>query len=322
MEVRLEDRKSGVLTPSDLPCLSKQPTVNLTRGCAIGCVYCYAQGYSGYPGDDMVVLYRNVAEKIRAELPRKRKRPSRVFFSPSTDAFQPIPELHELAYEVFEYLLGNKINISFSTKGVIPDPFFDLFERHSELVQAQMGITTMDEYVASMVEPNAALPMVRLAQVRRLKATGVTTEVRVDPILPGLTDDEKSLEVLFKALASVEVKHAALNILYLRPAIRGAIKRKITDPDILQRLLRHYESQVRVSTSGGKWTQDALPESERKVIFDRAIKIAKQYEIGARICGCMNNDMLSGNCNLGGRWTGNSKLAKEVQSEFKEELFD
>lgn len=39
-------RKTRVLTPSSLACLAHMPTVNLTAGCAHGCLYCYTRGYS------------------------------------------------------------------------------------------------------------------------------------------------------------------------------------------------------------------------------------------------------------------------------------
>ena len=65
-------RKSKVLTPSQLRCLSKIPTVNITSGCAHGCIYCYTKGYSQYPGDDQVVLFTDTAEKIAGELLRRR----------------------------------------------------------------------------------------------------------------------------------------------------------------------------------------------------------------------------------------------------------
>ena len=315
MEVRMADRKSAVLTPSELPCLSRQPTVNFTRGCALGCAYCYAQGYSGYPGDGVVVVYANTAEKVRAELPRKRKRPGRVFFSPSTDAFQPIPALHDTAYTVFEFLLGNGINISFSTKGRIPQRFIELFARHADRVQAQVGVISMNEAVTAQFEPCAPPPRERLAQIRRLADAGVGTEARIDPILPGATDDEASLDVLCAALADAGVGHAALNILYLRPSIRRALKRKVSDTPLLQRVLKQYEFPVSVPTSWGKWTQDALPAPARAAILSRATRIATAHGIRTRVCGCMNHDVQPGNCNLGGRWPKPTHFLSERQSE-------
>ena len=54
------ERRSSVLTPSNLACLSRMPTINLTAGCALGCVYCYTLGYASYPGEDKIVVYEPV----------------------------------------------------------------------------------------------------------------------------------------------------------------------------------------------------------------------------------------------------------------------
>ena len=74
-------RKSSVLTPSSLACLKDTPAINLTSGCAHGCLYCYARGYSTYPENNRVIIYENILEKIKKELINKRKTVSRLFQS-------------------------------------------------------------------------------------------------------------------------------------------------------------------------------------------------------------------------------------------------
>jgi sulfatase maturation enzyme AslB (radical SAM superfamily) len=85
MKVVPIERKSAVLTPSSLACLSNIATINLTAGCAHGCIYCYTQGYSNSPRDGTIHLYANTADKLAQELRRKRKLPRAVYFSPSSD---------------------------------------------------------------------------------------------------------------------------------------------------------------------------------------------------------------------------------------------
>ena len=92
-EVQYAERRSAVLTPSSLACLRRVATVNLTAGCAHGCLYCYTRGYSNYPGEGRVILYANTLARLREELARKRVKPGTVYFSPSSDPFQPVPEV-------------------------------------------------------------------------------------------------------------------------------------------------------------------------------------------------------------------------------------
>ena len=120
------NRRSAVLTPSSLACLSDIPTINLTSGCAHGCLYCYTRGYSGYPGEGRIVVYSNTLAKLREELSRKRKKPPAVYFSPSSDLFQPVPEVLELGYEILEFLFSQQIGVAFLIKGQIPEQHLSL----------------------------------------------------------------------------------------------------------------------------------------------------------------------------------------------------
>ena len=74
--VRFTERRGAVLTPSGLACLAGVPTVNVSVGCAHRCVYCYGRGYSQYPGERAVLVYRDTAARVEKELARKRRRPA------------------------------------------------------------------------------------------------------------------------------------------------------------------------------------------------------------------------------------------------------
>ncbi len=173
--VRRICRKSAVLTPSTLACLSRIPTVNLTMGCAHGCLYCYTRGYRAYPGEDKVDVYANVLEKLQDELRRKRRKPLAIYFSPASDLFQPVPEILDLAYGVIEEILTRGIGIAFLTKGVIPERHMGLLRRNADLVRAQIGLITLDETLLHTFEPNAASAAVRVAQMKRLTKSGIKT---------------------------------------------------------------------------------------------------------------------------------------------------
>ena len=159
-------RKSAVLTPSSLACLANIATINLTAGCAHRCIYCYTQGYTMSPRDGTVHLYANTATKLTQELRRKRRLPRAVYFSPSSDLFQPVPEVLDMALEVLGILFEWGIGVSFLTKGRIPQRHMDLLKANASLVQAQIGLTTVDEGTLGMFEPRAAPPQVRLDQTR------------------------------------------------------------------------------------------------------------------------------------------------------------
>ena len=111
------------------------------------CVYCYIRGYRNYPGESRVVLYEDTLERLRHELRPGQPKPRSVYFSPSSDLFQPAPGVLELSHAVLEFLFSQGIGVAFLTKGEIPDETLELLIDHADLVQAQIGLITLDEEI-------------------------------------------------------------------------------------------------------------------------------------------------------------------------------
>lgn len=298
------ERRSPVLTRSNLACLSRMPTINLTAGCSIACVYCYTLGYTSNPGKGKVVLYENTLDKLRSELANKRTKPKAVFFSPASDLFQPAPEVLEIGYRVLEFLFSQGIGVAFLTKGHIPDDTLNLLLDNADQVRAQIGITTLDEGLACMFEPDAASPKVRLKQIAILGAAGIATEARLDPVLPGLTDTPEALSHLFSALAEAGVQRAAASTLFLRPGISASLKRSLSNSNILEDILGSYEDSNRLAIRAERSSITPLPHEKRRDIFARIRRAAKEHGIELSICACKNPDLAQGTCNIAGRWPG------------------
>lgn len=297
------NRKSAVLTKSSLACLSHIPTINLTSGCAHGCVYCYTRGYPSYPGESKVVIYSNILDKLKIELARKKEKPQAVYFSPSSDLFQPVPEVLELGYSILELLFSQGIGVAFLSKGSIPDKTMYLLLNNADKVRAQIGITTLNENIQCIFEPNGASPEKRIEQIARLAAGGIATEARLDPILPGLTDNEETLQMLFSALANVGVKHVAASTLFFRHSILSSLKRNIQDTEFLQTLLICFREAEQMAIQAERSSITTLPSTARKEIYQRVGRIAKEHEIKLSICACKNPDLADGTCNISGTWS-------------------
>ncbi len=298
--VRRVARRSPVLSPSNLACLSTLPTINLTAGCAHNCAYCYTQGYSFYPGRGIVTLYENTLTQLKDELKRTARWPAAVYFSPSSDLFQPVPAVLAMAHSVLELLLGEDIGVSILTKGAIPAETMALLARHAGLVRCQIGVITADQTVASQFEVSAAPVRVRLEQIRQLIDAGIPVEARLDPILPCITDGRDALRALFELLATAGVRKAAAGVLFLRPAIVAAMRRSVP-PATLWPLLDAYRAHDRMALRGGTPVRvDALPRSLRAEILGRVRDAAAEHAIAVAICACKNPDLATGTCNIAG----------------------
>ena len=296
--VRFTERRGAVLTPSGLACLAGVPTVNVSSGCAHRCVYCYGRGYSQYPGERTVLVYRDTAARVEKELARKRRRPAAVYFCPSCDAFQPVDAVLEESYRTMRVLLESGVGVEFVTKGAIPDRFLDLFRRHRGCVSGQIGLTSLDESLRAALEPGAAPVGERLLNVSRLEEAGVRVSVRADPLIHGVTDGDRDIAALMAACCQCGVTVMAVSYLFLRPAIVASLKRHIADRALVERILAPYAQGCRFALRGGTSGGLALPEAVRSAAYKRLARLGAEHGLQVHVCGCKNPDVSSGRCHL------------------------
>lgn len=112
-----------------------------------------------------MLVYGNMAEKLKKELSTRRKLPAYVFFSPTCDALQPIPQVFKVTYELIKVLLEYGVGVNLLTKGRIPLKFLEIFSHYKKLVHVQIGITTLNRDIQKKIEPYASTPRDRKSVV-------------------------------------------------------------------------------------------------------------------------------------------------------------
>jgi DNA repair photolyase len=290
-------RKGRILTRSDFGCLRGIPTLNVTSGCAFLCTYCYARGYSQAPQKGEVHLYVNLPGLLREELSRKRVFPDWVILNTSSDCFQPHPDILKVTYELIQTLLEHKIGISFLTKGVIPRRFFDLFRRAPDKILAQIGIVSLSERYWKAYEPGAPSPEERLQNIQKLREIGILPGIRIDPIIPFVTDTEAEIFRLLGQLKENRIERVTLSYLHLRPAIREQLMKELSPlhQELIDSCFRAQEWKAIGSSTRTK----LLPKPIREKGYHRIRKIAEAFGIAALICQCKNPDMEGDLCGSG-----------------------
>jgi DNA repair photolyase len=301
VQVQFESRRSAVLSGSDLPCLAEVATINVTRGCAHGCVYCYAQGYSTYPGQGRVVVYDNLAAKIADEFRRKRKKPARAYFSPSCDAFQPLDAVLDATHNAMRALLERGVAVAFLTKGAVPERFLNLFARHPGQVSAQIGLTTLNAKIAATLEPGAAASDARIDNIRRLAARGLSVSLRIDPLFPLLTDTDDGLSALFAAAASAGATQAATSYVFMRRSMAEAVFSALRAYGAAAGRLRELlDRGAELSLHESRHRVLALSADFRRANAGRIARLAAAHGLRLRLCGCKNHDITRETCLIAG----------------------
>ena len=287
-------RKTPVLRKGTFGCLAGIPSVNVTIGCLLGCVYCYARGYPGAPGAGRVVLFSNLAEKLTEELRRARERPALVLFNTASDSFQPHPDIITTSVRLMEILLERGIAVSLLTKGVVPRRFIEAAAFYPDLVFVRIGMVSTDPAYQRRFEPFAATPEERFGNIERLVAAGVVPEARIDPVIPFVTDSKGSFDGLFRELAARGVKRAMISYLHLRPAVEGQVKRELggLSLELVEGMFRGGGFR----TVGGSTKTKLVPAEVRRRGYERAREAAEKYGVAVSICSCKNPDMEGGSC--------------------------
>ena len=284
-------RKGKILTPAHFGCLNGIPTLNVTRGCIFQCSYCYARGYSQAPQPDEVDLYINLPDLLRKELFRKRVVPEWVILNTSSDSFQPHPDILDTTCQIIQILQEHGIGISFLTKGVIPRRCLGLFKKSPDKILAQVGVVSLSERYWRSYESNTPSPEERIENILNLTETGILPEIRIDPIIPFVTDTETEMVSLFSRLNKAGIKRITLSYLHIRPAIEKQLKAELSP--LHRRLMESCFSTQEWKTVGSSARTKLVPKDLRERGYRRIRDVANGFGITASICQCKNPDLKS-----------------------------
>ena len=182
-------------------CLPKYNINTYLGRCAHQCVYCYAVKFPSFVGPTLPRLrlldqIEGMAKNTRLKLP--------VMLSDCTDPYQSMEREHKVTRRCAEVLAKHAFPLLIVTKSDLVTRDIDIFKQTQTVVA--VTITTPREDIASLIEPHAPPPERRLSALQKIFESGIVAVARIDPILPTVNDDEKDLERLVSALASVGVK--------------------------------------------------------------------------------------------------------------------
>jgi DNA repair photolyase len=192
-----EDQTQEILSTNDSPDLSFRYSVNPYRGCAHGCVYCYARPSHEYLGfgsgtdfERRLVIKPRAPELLAEAFEKKSWRGELLVLSGNTDCYQPIEARYELTRRCLEVCRDYRNPVHIITKGTLVERDIDVLkELHAVAsVGISVSVTFWDSEVARVIEPYAPTPRRRIETIARLTAAGLPVIVHVAPVIVGLSD--------------------------------------------------------------------------------------------------------------------------------------
>lgn len=188
--------------------LSADNGMNLYRGCTHGCIYCDARSKCyGFTHDfEDIEVKQNAPQLLERALRSKRKK-CMIGTGAMCDPYMPCEEKLELTRKCLELIDFYGFGLAIQTKS-------DRILRDLELLKSinrktkcvvQMTLTTYDEELCRILEPQVCTAKRRFEVLQILKENNIPTVVWLSPILPFINDTKENIEGILKYCVEAEV---------------------------------------------------------------------------------------------------------------------
>ena len=243
-------------------------TFNPYTGCDHACVYCYASSYIPKffrcrPKKDLIPRLKRETAKLKGEL---------ISISNSSDPYPSLEAETGLMRKCLEILSRCNCKIQVITKSNIMVRDIDFLKKTQSMVT--LTITTDNDNISKIIEPNAPPSSQRLKAAETLIRKGIPTSVRVDPIIPFANGNPENL---VETLASIGVKHVTSSTYKVKPDNWKRFSMAL--PKTAEKLKPFYfEKGERIGRS------IYLPKELRLKLMEKVAVLAKKYGIQFGTC--------------------------------------
>ena len=269
--------------------LSSKNGMNLYRGCQHGCIYCDSRSLCyqmNHPFEDIEVK-ENAVELLEDALRRKRKK-CMIGTGSMTDPYMPLEQKLGNMRRALEVIRRYGFGVTVLTKsdGILRD--LDLLQSIHEQAKCvvQMTLTTYDENLCRMLEPNVCTTARRFEVLKILRDAGIPTVVWMSPILPFLNDTPENIRGLLHMCTEAGVYGVVCfgMGLTLREGNREYFYSRLDRlfPGLKERYVRTYANQYEVSSPRSAELMELFHKTceERKIVHsnDRIFAYLSEFE--------------------------------------------
>lgn len=189
--------------------LSSQNGINLYRGCTHGCIYCDSRSkcyHTPEPFEDIEVK-QNAPELLEDALKRKRKK-CMIGTGSMCDPYLHAERELKLTRRCLEIIDRHGFGVAPLTKSTMILRDLDLYEsiNRKAKVVVQMTMTTFDENLCKILEPNVSSTLERFEALKIFRDRGIDTVVWFCPLCPFINDSLENLEGILGYCKAAGVK--------------------------------------------------------------------------------------------------------------------
>ena len=183
--------------------------MNIYRGCTHGCIYCDSRSlcyHFTHPFEDIEVK-RNAPELLEKAL-RSKKKKCMIGTGSMSDPYMHCEEQLKLTRSCLEVIRKYGFGVTVQTKSdrILRDiDLLDDINRKAKCV-VQMTMTTWDDTLCGIVEPNVCSTKRRAEVLERMRERGIPTVVWLTPVLPFINDTEENIREILDACVRTGVR--------------------------------------------------------------------------------------------------------------------
>jgi len=169
--------------------------MNLYRGCCHGCIYCDSRSECyRVENFDTVHAKENALVILRDEL-RRKVRSGVIGTGAMSDPYNPFEEKELLTRHSLELISAYDFGVTVITKSPLITRDIDVYKEiadHSPVL-CKMTVTTADDELCKLIEPNVAVSSERFSALAKLSDSGIFTGITLMPILPFINDTQDNI---------------------------------------------------------------------------------------------------------------------------------
>ena len=239
--------------------LSAKNGMNIYRGCLHGCIYCDSRSlcYQMKHKFEDIEVKANAVELLENALRRKRNK-CMIGTGAMSDPYMPIEEKLGNMRKCLEVIERYGFGVTMITKSTKVLRDLDLLKKINEKSKCvvQMTLTTYDEDLCRIVEPNVETTYERFRALEILRDNGIPTVVWLCPLLPFINDTEENIRGILDYCVRAKVK-GIINFdmgVTLRDGNREYFYKKLDEhfPGLKEKYIRMYGNSYQLSSPNSR----------------------------------------------------------------------
>lgn len=239
--------------------LSVKNGMNIYRGCLHGCIYCDSRSlcYQMNHKFEDIEVKANAVGLLENTLRRKRNK-CMIGTGAMSDPYMPIEEKLGNMRKCLKVIERYGFGVTMITKSTKVLRDLDLLKKINEKSKCvvQMTLTTYDEDLCRIVEPNVETTYERFRALEILRDNGIPTVVWLCPILPFINDTEENIRGILDYCVRAKVK-GIINFdmgVTLRDGNREYFYKKLDEhfPGLKEKYIRMYGNSYQLSSPNSR----------------------------------------------------------------------